>query len=277
MTVYEPVSEEVAERGPKGSRPRAVERALVLLQVMGYSGVPLRLTDLSRATHLSKATVSRMLSALIAHEFVTKLGPGYTLGKRFLQLATPVEAGESNGLKRHLLPYLLELYEHTHGAVSLAILYHSQVRYCDVLHSHNHWPAAWRYLEAIPAHHTAAGKVLLAYKPALVDWLTSDEVTGAPNDCLTELDELSCELSTIRSRGLAYGEDEDAPQVVEVAAPVFGAAGRALAALSVSGPSDQLDLRTAAVHATRVARDASAHLQRPQPQVPVKRTRKAPA
>jgi DNA-binding IclR family transcriptional regulator len=248
---------------------RSVRRALAMLEALGYSASPLRLSDLARATRLSKATVHRMLKALVAHDFVAKVGPGYTLGQRPLELAASGSAVEAHGLKRRLRPFLLELYELTHGVVSFAVLYHSQVHYPDILHHRSHSPAPWHYGKAVPAYRTAAGKLLLAYKPTVLDWLASLEVTHIPDAYAPGATELLCELRLIRTRGLACVDDAGVPRKIEVAAPVVGPEGQVLAALSVSGPADRLDPQTASLHAIRIARAASACLQRPSADVPV--------
>lgn len=254
-----------------------MERALVLLETLGGSESPLRLSGLARSTRLSKATVHRILRALVARDFVTKVGPGYTLGQRLLDLAVPAEAAEAQGLGRHLRPFLLELYELTHGAVSFAVLQHLQIRYSDLLHHRSHSPAPWRYGEAVPALHTAAGKLLLAYKPNVVSWLTSLEEMNLPDIGLDKWDELLCELPPIRNRGMSCAYATAAPQELEIAAPVVGAEGRVLAALSVSGPSERLDVASAAAHTPRVARAASAYLQRLSADLSVKQLGATPA
>jgi DNA-binding IclR family transcriptional regulator len=260
-----------------GPWTRSVERALVLLETLGYSDSPLRLSSLARSTRLSKATVHRILRALVARDFVAKVGPGYTLGQRLLDLAVPADAAEAQGLARQLRPFLLELYEVTHGAVSFAILQHLQIRYSDLMHHRNHSPAPWRYGEAVPALHTAAGKLLLAYKPNVVSWLTSLEEMNLPDIGLGELNELLCELPPIRTRGLSCAYATNAPQELEIAAPVVGPDGRVLAALSVSGPADRLDVQTVAVHTPRIARAASAYLQRSSADLSVKQIGATPA
>jgi DNA-binding IclR family transcriptional regulator len=244
---------------------------------LGCSESPLRLSSLARSTRLSKATVHRILRALVARDFVAKVGPGYTLGQRLLDLAIPAETAEAQGLGRHLRPFLLELYELTHGAVSFAVLQHLQIRYSDIMHHRSHSPAPWRYGEAVPALHTAAGKLLLAFKPSVVNWLRSLEETDLPDIGLDELNEFVCGLPFIRTRGLSCAYATNAPQELEIAAPVIGPDGRVLAALSVSGPSERLDVQAAATHTPRIARAASAYLQRPSSDLSVKQLGATPA
>jgi DNA-binding IclR family transcriptional regulator len=247
---------------------RSVHRALALLEVLGCSAVPLRMSDLALAAELSKATVHRILKSLLAHGFVAKVGLGYTLGERFLELAASGSA-DTHGLERSLRPFLLELYELTHGVVSLAVLHHLKVVYPDVLHHRSLTPAPWFFGKAVPAHRTSAGRLLLAYRPTVIEWASSLELACLPDADLTGLNELLCELPLIHARGLAWGGVTESPGEVEVAAPVVGADGRVLAALSVSGPVERIEPHTASLHALRVARSASASLQRPPVGVPV--------
>ncbi len=74
----------------------------------------------------------------------------------------------------------------------------------------------------MPYHVTANGKVFLAWGAA-----ADDHVTAA-------------ELARIRERGFSTAVDELEVGLSALAAPVFGADGTCLAALSISGPTLRL-------------------------------------
>jgi DNA-binding IclR family transcriptional regulator len=88
----------------------------------------------------------------------------------------------------------------------------------------------------IPEHASAAGKVFLAHAvaaiPARLDRLTDRTIV--------DRDELERDLGAVRARGFATLVDELEPGLSVVAAPVFDAGGRVVAALSVSGPTSRL-------------------------------------
>ncbi len=74
----------------------------------------------------------------------------------------------------------------------------------------------------VPYHLTANGKVFLA-------WGAAASEHGNPDD-----------LGAIRARGYATAVDELEVGLTALAAPVFGGDGRAVAALSISGPTIRL-------------------------------------
>jgi DNA-binding IclR family transcriptional regulator len=80
----------------------------------------------------------------------------------------------------------------------------------------------------LPAHVTAAGKVLLAYGPDIVDSLSLDR--HGPGT-ITDPAALRAELAGVRERGIAVNREESRAGVLGVAAPVWrdGAVVAALA------------------------------------------------
>ena len=85
----------------------------------------------------------------------------------------------------------------------------------------------------LPAHVTAAGKVLLASAPAAVDALCAAGLDRHGPGTITDPARLRAELATIAERGVAINREESRDGVLGVAAPVFGrgdAAGRRVGA-----------------------------------------------
>jgi DNA-binding IclR family transcriptional regulator len=95
--------------------------------------------------------------------------------------------------------------------------------------------------ELIPAHASAAGKVLLAHRPP---WRES--VLELPLERLTErtivdADALRAECDVTLERGYAFDDGEYRDDVRSVAAPVPDESGDVMAAVGLSG-SGQLDV-----------------------------------
>jgi DNA-binding IclR family transcriptional regulator len=82
----------------------------------------------------------------------------------------------------------------------------------------------------------ANGKVLMAYQaitiPADLERYTARTITSPA--------ELRAELAAVRRNGYATAVGELEEGLVAVAAPVFGAGGGCVAALSVSGPASRM-------------------------------------
>jgi DNA-binding IclR family transcriptional regulator len=87
-------------------------------------------------------------------------------------------------------------------------------------------------------HSTSVGKALLAFlPPAEADALLQS--IGLPRftpRTIVSLARLKQELQKVRESDVAIDNEENTPGVRCVAAPIFGANGRVLAALSLTGP-----------------------------------------
>jgi DNA-binding IclR family transcriptional regulator len=112
----------------------------------------------------------------------------------------------------------------------------SQARGPAALSTHN-WVG-----QGTPLHATSSGKVLLAHAPDAVrkDVLSRDLQRFTPAT-ITDPEVLQQHLDRIVEEGWAFTVEEYEVGLSAVAAPVRGADGDVIAALSVSGPSFRMD------------------------------------
>jgi DNA-binding IclR family transcriptional regulator len=127
----------------------------------------------------------------------------------------------------------------------------SQSRGAAAIASHN-WIG-----QQTPLHATSSGKILLAFGPAGM----RASVLAGPLDRFTDATvtdpvTLSGELDRIRSVGWACTAEEYELGLNGVAAPVRGADGSVVAALSVSGPAYRLTAESFPAIAERVVATA---------------------
>jgi DNA-binding IclR family transcriptional regulator len=95
----------------------------------------------------------------------------------------------------------------------------------------------------VPYHCTANGKVLLAFSAAGAE---AGELDARTSRTIVERAQLAAELQSVRREGFATAVDELELGLSAVAAPVLDDSGRAVAALSVSGPTLRLSPRRVA-------------------------------
>jgi len=88
----------------------------------------------------------------------------------------------------------------------------------------------------VPDHASGAGKVFLAYGAAAI----APRLARLTDRTIVDRAALEAELQTVRDRGYATLVDELEPGLSVVAAPVFDAGGRVVAALAISGPTARL-------------------------------------
>jgi IclR family acetate operon transcriptional repressor len=218
---------------------RSLERALHILSALEKSGCAMGVTDLGRASQLSKATVLRILSVLEKYGFAEKRQGRYRLGAAVLPLAHAYVLG--NELARVALPVLQELVQTSEETASLFV----RLGFKRVLVQRVEGTRPLRFVlpigERLPLH-VGAGKVLAAAMPEgelrrMLDELGEMHlVSGEP----VARRELLSELEIIRRQGYAVSLGERMLGIVAVAAPVIDAGGATVAAVSLAGAKERM-------------------------------------
>jgi len=200
---------------------------------------PASLAQLVSATGLARPTTHRIAVALEHHRLLARDVQGrFVLGPRIAELASA--AGEDR-LLAFAQPVLVQLRDLTGES---AQLYRRQgdVRVCVA--------AAERASglrdtvpvgAALPMTAGSAAQVLLAWEEGerMHRGLRGAKFTAAT-------------LASVRRRGWAASAAEREPGVASVSAPVRGAGGKVLAAISVSGPIERLTRSPGRLHAAAV-------------------------
>jgi len=214
---------------------QSVGKALQILVQLG-SG-PATLDQLAAALDVHKTTVLRLLRTLAEQHFVFRDGSHrYHLGARVHELSS--RGLEQREVRAIASPHL-RAFNRAHGRTThLSELAGTEIVYIDKLESHDHVRMASRIGLRAPLHSTAAGKVLLADLPrdeldAVLADLSFPRIT--PNT-ITDRAGFLAELATVREQGWAHDREENEPSINCIGAPVRGASGRAVAAVSVSVP-----------------------------------------
>jgi len=222
---------------------------------------------LSADIGLNSSTTFRVLATLAYHNYVERNESSgeYRLGLACLELARSYHAGSD--VRRAALPMLEKLRDSSTETIHLGVLDNMEVVYLEKLHGlHAVGLMASRVGARSPAYCTGVGKTLLAYTdPALVQQHFAQ--AGLPRHTDTTIQttaKLLTHLNQIREQGYAFDRGEHEAEVCCVAAPIFDAQGRIVAALSVSGPATRLapiEERTDLIEQTRqAAADVSARL-----------------
>lgn len=220
-----------------------LEKAMHLLNLISKAPAPMTFTELLRAGHLPKATLHRILLTLIRegllrHDGYTKT---YQLGFRLLELAH--EVWSNFDLRLAAQDELVRLRNAVGETVYLAVLDHGSVVLIACEEAGREVRAVSRVGLRLPAHATAAGKIMLAYMDPTrqVDLLEGMTLNGFTSHTLTSVSALRSELDLARARGYAVEVLEHEVDTVAVAAPIFDIEGRPIGALCVSLKSDRPD------------------------------------
>ncbi len=228
------------ERQPntEGELDTSVGKALALLEALHDANRALGVTDLARIAGLPKSTAYRLLSILRERGLVERFGSGYCLGARLFELGNSVPYCHPRGLREIASPHLMRLYEASHETVHLAVLEGTEVLFIDRLCGDSSPAASSRVGGRLAAEGAALGKVMLAFSDSdTVRRVLARGLQRLSPYTIVQPQHFVEHLRVVRSAGLAFDREEAFIGLACVAAPVLGADGRAVAAVSLAGPS----------------------------------------
>ena len=218
-------------------------RVLVTLVNHGEIGV----SDIGRELDLTGGTVFRLLSTLCEAGFAEQNleNRKYRPGPQVLELANTIRSRTSFIDVAHA--ELETLMNQSAETVNLGVLRGDNVVYVDrVVGTQHQLVMEVRVGSTIPAFCSAMGKSLLAYAdPELRrDYLrrlpkmnTTEGIKPPPTQAFAK------ELDRVATVGHSDDHGEYSPDIACVAAPVLDALGRAIAAVSISGPRHRIETR----------------------------------
>jgi len=213
---------------------QSIDRAAQLLVRVVESARPLAVGELAMASRLPKSTTSRLVAALERQGLVQRVTDGLRPGPVLLRLA---QRGlpESNvaELADEALRWLADASGET---INLAVPSPAGVEHLAQRDS-RHFVGITSWVgRRVPLHCAANGKVFLAFGAAPIP----DRLDALTPHTITERPALEAALAQVRARGWAQAIDELELGLSAIAAPVRGADGAVVAALSISAPTARL-------------------------------------
>jgi DNA-binding IclR family transcriptional regulator len=211
----------------------AIDRGADLLLRVLESPEPVALTEVAAAAGIPKSTASRLMSALERRGLVEQVGERGRLrpGPAILRVA------ERGLFERNLVelarPSLDALARSSGETVNLAVPGPSGVEHIAQADSRHFLGAGQWVGRTVDYHCTANGKVFVAFARASLP----DALPARTAATITQPERLQVELEAVRASGFAVAVDELESGLAALAAPVYGAHGDVIAALSITGPT----------------------------------------
>lgn len=224
--------------GPSFSQ--SLERGLTILSEFAQHGPVLGIADLSRAVGLNRSTTHRYVATM------TKLGflqqdpdtRKYSLGPKVADLGfAAIGSLELTGVAAG---HLQTLSDETGCAASMAVLDGADIVYVERRRSRR---AAGLVVDLnlhvgsrLPAYCTSMGKVLLAHRDpiALRPLLDRMDLARRGPKTITVREQLVSALAKVRQAGIAVNDEELAPGLRSIAAPIRDREGHVVAAINVA-------------------------------------------
>lgn len=224
----------MAGRGISPDFVEALARGLDVLACFNPARPSMTLAEIAAETGLARPTARRLLLTLAELGYVRSADGAFALTPKVLRLG--IAYASSLGLWDMARPHLTDLVASTHQSSSMAQLDGSDIVYVARVAVPKIITLRVSIGTRFPAQQTSQGKVLLAAlnPDDLAATLAEPSRSGLPPFRPRDPDDLARELTTVRARGWALADEELAPGIRSVAAPVRDASGAVRAAMNVT-------------------------------------------
>jgi IclR family pca regulon transcriptional regulator len=223
---------------------QSLERGLAVIRAFGADHPELTLSEVARATGLTRAAARRFLHTLVELGYVRSNGRLFALRPRILELGYAYLS--SLGLPEVALPHLESLVATVHESSSVAVLDGDEIVYVARAPTRRIMTVVISVGTRFPAYATSLGRALLSGQSD--DWLdgylASVQLTPLTRHTITDAPRLRAELLRVRAQGWALVDEELEEGLRAVAAPIHDPLGKVIAAVNVSAPTRRGDPET---------------------------------
>jgi DNA-binding IclR family transcriptional regulator len=222
---------------------QVLDRAINILEFIGrQSSGEAALPELSAAMKLHKTTTHRIAHVLESRGLLRRGldSNRYRLGLHLYDLGC--QALDHVNIRDEARPLMTRVAFEVGETVHLALLDRAEVLYIERVEAQRSLTMGSKLGARNPVYCTALGKAILAWSPeAEVDRvLGGSRMEARTRNTITNVLTLKRELERIRDRGYAIDDEEIEEGIRCIAAPILSANDRAVAAISVSGPSSRI-------------------------------------
>lgn len=223
---------------------QSLDRGLAVIRAFGERADALTLSEVARATELTRAAARRFLLTLVDLGYVSFDGKYFALTARVLELGYSFLSSIS--LPDVAQPHLERLSARVGESCSASVLEGTDVVYVARVAVSRIMAVRINVGTRFPAHATSMGHVLLAglSSEELGTYLRAAELTKLTTQTLSSEPELRAELDRVRVQGYALVDQELEEGLRSVAAPVRKRDGRVVAAVNVSTHAGRLSETT---------------------------------
>lgn len=213
---------------------QSLERGLAVIKAFHAGSPELTLSDVAKATGLTRAAARRFLLTLADLGYVRTDGKYFALTARVLELGYAFLSSMS--LPQVVQPHLEKLSAEVHESSSVSVLDGTDIVYIARVAVSRIMAVSINVGTRFPAHATSMGHVLLAGLSAqdLAEYLRHARFDALTPRTITSADALRDELERVRTQGWALVDQELEEGLRSVAAPVHNREGAVVAAVNLS-------------------------------------------
>jgi IclR family transcriptional regulator, pca regulon regulatory protein len=236
--------------GAAGSRPpvrnsdfvQSLDRGLAVIRAFGPDRERLSLSEVARATGLTRAAARRFLLTLVSLGYVRSDGREFSLRPRVLELGYAYLSGLA--LPDVAAPHVEELVAKLHESSSISVLDGQHVVYVVRVPTKRIMTVAISVGTRFPAYATSMGRVLLAALPEeeLSRYLAEAAFAPLTDRTVTDAAQLRDILAQVAEQGYSIVDQELEEGLRAVAAPIRGAPDVGTAAINVSAHAARVSI-----------------------------------
>ncbi len=221
---------------------QSLERGLAVIRAFGAESPSLTLSEVARATGLTRAATRRFLLTLGDLGYVRTDGRRFELTPRVLELGYAFLSSIS--LPEVAEPHLERLVADVHESSSVSVLDGDDIVYVARVPTSRIMRVSINVGTRFPAYATSMGRVLLAaMEPAELDaFLGRAELVRLSARTITSEPKLRAELARVRRQGWAMVDQELEQGLRSVAAPIRDRGGQVVAAVNLSAHASRTTL-----------------------------------
>lgn len=219
-----------------GEFVQSLERGLAVIRAFGADRPSLTLSEVAKATGLSRAAARRFLHTLVGLGYVASDGRDFTLRPQVLELGYAYLSSLS--LPQVAQPHLRKLATEVGESASVAVIDGQDIVYVARIATYRIMSAAIVVGTRFPAYATSMGRAILGAGTveAQEAFLSKVRLRQLTPYTVTSVDELRAKLEEVRSQGWALVDQELEEGLRSLAAPVRNARGEVVAAVNISAP-----------------------------------------
>jgi IclR family transcriptional regulator, pca regulon regulatory protein len=226
------VNDEASAR--PGEFVQSLERGLAVIRAFDAEHPQLTLSEVARATGLTRAAARRFLLTLVELGYVRTDGRLFSLRPRILDLGYAYLSSLS--LPEVSRPHMEALVAQVHESCSVSVLDGDEVVYVARVPTKRIMTVGISVGTRFPAYATSMGRVLLAGQPPRWrdDYLATAQLRPLTRRTVTDPAKLRDILTRIATEGYALVDQELEEGLRSLAAPIHGDNGSVVAAVNVS-------------------------------------------
>ena len=222
---------------------QSLDRGLAVIRAFDAEHPRLQLSEVARATGLTRAAARRFLLTLVRLGYVRVDGREFSLRPRVLELGYSYLSGLT--LPEVAQPHLESLVGRVDESSSVSVLDGDDVVYVARVHTKRIMTVMITVGTRFPAYATSMGRVLLAGLPEaeLADYLARADLAPLTSRTVTDAETLGARLDRVRSQGYALVDQELEEGLRSAAAPIRNREGAVVAAVNLSVSASRTSLR----------------------------------